>query len=242
MHLTIVVPLSVTVCYSSAFDFDNYNIQWDVTMPGSKVQDFPLSEELNLSEPTSVLPVLTLVDLNLTSVDQAMVDNLADDCGVNLTDLIVEWSTNLTVDHDLNLTELTVDDNSLNLTNASIANVDLSSAQLTFTSNLSFPNNTLDDLVDEASDLADQAINARSKADPDVGPHPLYLSTWGRPSNFMEAEGGLAVLFTVISTSQFAHKFSISPWIFAISWYYRDWLLATYKKELISYITMYFCK
>ena len=186
MHLTIAVPLLVTLCYSSAFDFDHYNIQWDVPMPGSKALDFPSSEESNPPEPTPVLPVLTLADLNLTSVDQDVADNLTDDSG-------------------------------LNLTYVSTTNVDPSPAQLTFTSNLTFPNDTLDDLVDEASDLADQAINASSKADPDVGPHPSYLSAWEMLSNFMEAEGGLAVLFTVISTGQFTHMFSIAPWIFAIT-------------------------
>ena len=217
MHLTIAVPLLVTLCYSSAFDFDHYNIQWDVPMPGSKALDFPSSEESNPPEPTPVLPVLTLADLNLTSVDQDVADNLTDDSGLNLTDLIVEWSANLTVDRNLNLTELNVDDDNPNLTYVSTTNVDPSPVQLTFTSNLTFPNDTLDDLVDEASDLADQAINASSKADPDVGPHPSYLSAWEMLSNFMEAEGGLAVLFTVISTGQFTHMFSIAPWIFAIT-------------------------
>ena len=69
MHLTLMVMLLVTLCYSSPFDFENYNIQWEVPLPVGNVLDLTLPEESNLSDLTTVLPVVTLAEMHLTIVD-----------------------------------------------------------------------------------------------------------------------------------------------------------------------------
>ena len=84
MHLTVVVTLFVSLCYSSPFDFESYNIQWEVPLPVGSLLDFPLPEESNLSDLTTVLPVVTLADVAMTSVTQNMADIQADS-GINVT-------------------------------------------------------------------------------------------------------------------------------------------------------------
>ena len=68
MHLTVVVTLFVSLCYSSSFDFESYNIQWEVPLPVGSILDFPLPEESNLSDLTTVLPFVILADVAMTSV------------------------------------------------------------------------------------------------------------------------------------------------------------------------------
>ena len=84
MHLTVVVTLFVSLCYSSPFDFESYNIQWEVPLPVGSIPDFPLAEESNLSELTTVLPVVTLADVAMISVTQNIAD-IQDDSGINVT-------------------------------------------------------------------------------------------------------------------------------------------------------------
>ena len=101
------------------------------------------------------------------------------------------------------MTDFSGADSGLNLTYDLADSDEPSPAQMTLTLNLNFPNDTLDYMVDEASGLVDQAINASSYADPDDGPHPSDLSAWKMLTDFIETEGGLAVLFTVITIGQF---------------------------------------
>ena len=177
MHLTFVVTLLVTLCYSSPFDFENYNIQWEVPLPVGNVPDLSLPEESNLSDVTTVLPVVILADMHLTTVDQDIADIL-DDRKVNVTGVPTEFWVDNFVDDKLNVTDFSVADSGFNLTYDFADNDEPSPAQMTLTLKLNFPNDTLDDLVDEASSLAYQAINASSYADPDGGPHPSDLSAW----------------------------------------------------------------
>ena len=202
MHLTLMVTLLVTLCYSSPFDFENYNIQWEVPLPVGNVPDLSLPEESNLSEVTTVIPVVILADMHLTPVDQDMADIL-DDRKANLTGVPTEFWVDNFVDDSLNMTDFSGADSGLNLTYDPADRGEPSPAQMTLTLNLNSPNDTLDYLVDEASDLVDQAINASSYADPDDGPHPSDLSAWKMLTDFIETEGGLAVLFTVITIGQF---------------------------------------
>ena len=231
MHLTVVVTLFVSLCYSSPFDFESYNIQWEVPLPVGSILDFPLPEESNLSDLTTVLPfviladvamtsvipnvvnvldysastamspVVTLADLDLVSVTENVADIQADS-DLNMTELTTEFSANIPEGNISHVTKLTDTDNEPKLTTDSVDPDDLLPAQMTFVSKLTFVNNTLDDLVDEATDLADQAANASSNADPDNGPHPSDLSAWEMLFHFMDTQGGLAVLFTVITIGQ----------------------------------------
>ena len=100
------------------------------------------------------------------------------------------------------MTKLTDTDNEPKLTTDSVDPDDLLPAQMTLFSKLTLVNNTLDDLVEKATDLADQAANASSNADPDNGFHPSDPSAWELLFNFMDTQGGLAVLFTVITIGQ----------------------------------------
>ena len=231
MHLTVVVTLFVSLCYSSPLDFESYNIQWEVPLPVGILLDYSLTEESNLSDFTTVLPVVTLADVDMTSVTPNVVNisdysvstivlpvvTLADFDLVSVTENMADMQT----DNDINVSELTTElsanfpekdiyyvtqfpgaDKKPNLTTDSDDLDDLLPAQMTFVSKLTFVNNTLDDLVDEATDLADQAANASSNADPDNGPHPSDLSAWEMLFHFMDTQGGLAVLFTVITIGQ----------------------------------------
>ena len=231
MHLTVVVTLFVSLCYSSPFDFESYNIQWEVPLPVGSFLEFSLPEESNLSDLTTVLPfviladvamtsvipnvvnvldysastamspVVTLADLDLVSVTENVADIQADS-DLNMTELTTEFSANIPEGNISHVTKLTDTDNEPKLTTDSVDPDDLLPAQMTFVSKLTFVNNTLDDLVDEATDLADQAANASSNADPDNGFHPSDPSAWELLFNFMDTQGGLAVLFTVITIGQ----------------------------------------
>ena len=231
MHLTVVVTLFVSLCYSSPFDFESYNIQWEVPLPVGILLDYSLTEESNLSDFTNVLPVVTLADGDMTSVIPNVVDisdysisktvlpvvtladldlvsvieNVADiqtDTDINVTELTTELSANFLEQGTFHVNQLPDADTKPNLTTDSADLDDLLPAQMTFVSKVTFVNNTLDDLVDEATDLADQAANASSNADPDNGPHPSDLSAWEMLFHFMDTQGGLAVLFTVITIGQ----------------------------------------
>ena len=231
MHLTVVVTLFVSLCYSSPFDFESYNIQWEVPLPVGSFLDFSLPEESNLSDLTTVLPVVTLADVDMTSVIPNVVnisdysvttivlpvvtsadldlvsvtENVADiqtDSDINVTELTTELSANFLEKDISHVTNPPDADIEPKVTSDSAEPNDLLPAQMTFISKLTFVNNTLDDLVDEATDLADQAANASSNADPDNGPHPSDLSAWEMLFNFMDTQGGLAVLFTVITIGQ----------------------------------------
>ena len=228
MHLTVVVTLFVSLCYSSSFDFESYNIQWEVPLPVGSILDFPLPEESNLSDLTTVLPfviladvamtsvipnvvnvldysastamspVVTLADLDLVSVTENVADIQADS-DLNMTELTTEFSANIPEGNISHVTKLTDTDNEPKLTTDSVDPDDLLPAQMTLFSKLTLVNNTLDDLVEKATDLADQAANASSNADPDNGFHPSDPSAWELLFNFMDTQGGLAVLFTVIT-------------------------------------------
>ena len=228
MHLTVVVTLFVSLCYSSPFDFESYNIQWEVPLPVGSILDFPLPEESNLSDLTTVLPFVTLADVAMTSVTPNVVnvldysastamspvvtladldlvsvtENVADiqaDSDLNMTELTTEFSANIPEGNISHVTKLTDTDNEPKLTTDSVDPDDLLPAQMTLFSKLTLVNNTLDDLVEKATDLADQAANASSNADPDNGFHPSDPSAWELLFNFMDTQGGLAVLFTVIT-------------------------------------------
>ena len=219
MHLTVVVTLFVSLCYSSPFDFESYNIQWEVPLPVGSILDFPLPEESNLSDLTTVLPFVILADVAMTSVIPNVVNVLDYSAStamspvVTLADLdlvsVTENVADIQADSDLNMTELTTEF-SANIPEGNISHVttdsvdpdDLLPAQMTLFSKLTLVNNTLDDLVEKATDLADQAANASSNADPDNGFHPSDPSAWELLFNFMDTQGGLAVLFTVITIGQ----------------------------------------
>ena len=201
MHLTVVVTLFVSLCYSSPFDFESYNIQWEVPLPVGSLLDFPLPEESNLSDLTTVLPVVISADLDLVSVTENVAD-IQTDSDINVTELTTELSANFLekdISHVINPPDADIEPK---VTSDSADPNDVLPAPMTFISKLTFVNNTLDDLVDEATDLADQAANASSNADPDNGPHPSDLSAWEMLFNFMDTQGGLAVLFTVITIGQ----------------------------------------
>ena len=231
MHLTVVVTLFVSLCYSSPFDFESYNIQWEVPLPVGSILEFPVPEESNLSDLTTVLPfviladvamtsvipnvvnvldysastamspVVTLADLDLVSVTENVADIQADS-DLNMTELTTEFSANIPEGNISHVTKLTDTDNEPKLTTDSVDPDDLLPAQMTLFSKLTLVNNTLDDLVEKATDLADQAANASSNADPDNGFHPSDPSAWELLFNFMDTQGGLAVLFTVITIGQ----------------------------------------
>ena len=138
MHLTLVVTLLVTLCYSSPFDFENYNIQWEVPLPVGNVPDLSLPEESNLSDVTAVIPVVILADMYLTPVDQDMADIL-DDRKANLTGVPTEFWIDNFVDDKLNVTDFSVADSGLNLTYDLADSDEPSPAQMTLTLNLNFP-------------------------------------------------------------------------------------------------------
>ena len=200
-------------------------------LPVGSILDFPLPEESNLSDLTTVLPfviladvamtsvipnvvnvldysastamspVVTLADLDLVSVTENVADIQADS-DLNMTELTTEFSANIPEGNISHVTKLTDTDNEPKLTTDSVDPDDLLPAQMTLFSKLTLVNNTLDDLVEKATDLADQAANASSNADPDNGPHPSDPSAWEMLFNFMDTQGGLAVLFTVITIGQ----------------------------------------
>ena len=197
-------------------------------LPVGSILDFPLPEESNLSDLTTVLPfviladvamtsvipnvvnvldysastamspVVTLADLDLVSVTENVADIQADS-DLNMTELTTEFSANIPEGNISHVTKLTDTDNEPKLTTDSVDPDDLLPAQMTLFSKLTLVNNTLDDLVEKATDLADQAANASSNADPDNGFHPSDPSAWELLFNFMDTQGGLAVLFTVIT-------------------------------------------
>ena len=200
-------------------------------LPVGSILDFPLPEESNLSDLTTVLPFVTLADVAMTSVTPNVVnvldysastamspvvtladldlvsvtENVADiqaDSDLNMTELTTEFSANIPEGNISHVTKLTDTDNEPKLTTDSVDPDDLLPAQMTLFSKLTLVNNTLDDLVEKATDLADQAANASSNADPDNGFHPSDPSAWELLFNFMDTQGGLAVLFTVITIGQ----------------------------------------